>query len=143
MPTRPHNCMRWAERADDAARAVLAFDTAVDFARLAVSSAQGDVRGTPARTTAPLGTGAAADGSSRAGPAHGAAGRGVCSWPIDVTESIEACVAAADLAEEAARPDLLAQAALVIHGLGDPSANRTIPRPVRTCVGPAPGRRSW
>lgn len=114
----PGHCARWAERADDAARAVLAFDTAVDFAQLARSSAKGAPR---------KDSGAAADSSAaeqarltvRLAEALFLANR--------LPDSIEACVAAADLAEKAGRPDLLAQAALVIHGLGDPFANRTIP----------------
>ncbi len=126
------HCARWAERADDAARAVLAFDTAVEFARLALASAR----------DAP-GPGSGADPNGADGSAVGAtdATRIAAAEPARLTvrlaealflanrlpDSIEACVAAADLAETAGRPDLLAQAALVIHGLGDPFANRTIP----------------
>ena len=104
------NCVQWAQRADDDARAVLAFDDAADFAVLAVTAARQS----------------AADDAEliglliRLAEAQFLANR--------LPESVETCVEAAQLAESAGRGDLLATAALVVHGIGDPYANRTIPQ---------------
>lgn len=103
-------CMRWAQRADDDARAVLAFDDAAGFAALAVAAAEefGVDAGELARLVI------------RRAEALYLAGR--------LRESLDSCVHAADLAERCHRGDLVARAALVVHGLGDPDANRIIPR---------------
>ncbi len=108
-PNASDRCRAWAERADDAARAVLAFDDAARFARLAVTSAQevGAEDAELARLYIRL-------------------AEALCLGNY-LADSIRACVAAADLAEAADRPDLLAQAGLVVHGMGDPYTNRTIP----------------
>ncbi|WP_277452415.1 AAA family ATPase [Janibacter sp. DB-40] len=102
--------MRWAQRADDDARAVLAFDDAAGFAALAVAAAE--ACGVDAEERARL--------VIRRAEALYLASR--------VRESLDCCVHAADLAERCHRADLVAQAALVVHGLGDPDANRIIPR---------------
>ena len=47
-----------------------------------------------------------------------------------IAEAVRHCTAAADLAAATGRPDLLAAAALVVRGVGDPSVNATI---VRLC----------
>jgi DNA-binding CsgD family transcriptional regulator len=104
------HCARWAQRADDDARAVLAFDDAADFAGLAVAAARESSTDHAELTRLLI----------RLAEAQFLANR--------LPESIETCVDAAGLAEAAGRGDLLAQAALVVHGVGDPYANRTIPR---------------
>ncbi len=111
-------CRRWAERADSAARAVLAFDDAVRFAELAVDAARAE--GVEAADLARL--------VLRLGEARMLAGT--------VESSVQACAEAADLAELAGRPDLLAAAGLVVHGTGKPAraphrARDLRPRPRR------------
>jgi DNA-binding NarL/FixJ family response regulator len=101
-------CRRWAEVADQQARTVLAFDEAATFAELAVACAR-QTSASPdevARLLVRL-----ADGLFLANR---------------LFESIETCLAAADLADAAGRPDLVAAAALVVRGVGEPAANRTI-----------------
>ncbi len=109
-PGAAENCLRWGQRADDAARAVLAFDDAARFAALAVSAARdaGCCDADLARLLV------------RLAEALMLANR--------LSESVRTCEEAARRAEAAGRGDLLAQAALVIHGTGDPYANQVIPR---------------
>lgn len=100
-------CRIWAERADAQARQALAYDDAVSYAGLALDSAQraGGDDADRARLLVRL-----AEAQFLAGA---------------VERSIATCTAAADLAESAGRADLLAQAGLVVHGLGS-VAYRTI-----------------
>jgi DNA-binding CsgD family transcriptional regulator/tetratricopeptide (TPR) repeat protein len=105
---RPRECVDWARRAAVQAHSILAYDEAASFAELAMEQAQ----------------------------ACGAVGAELAEIAVElararfaaeqVPESIDACVLAADLAEAAARPDLLAEAALVIHGIGSIDVYRVI-----------------
>ncbi|WP_210441259.1 ATP-binding protein [Nocardioides xinjiangensis] len=101
-------CARWAEVADDEARACLAFDDAVGFAALAVEAA---------RRSGASGE-ALAGALVRLAEAQFLGDR--------VPEALRTCQEAAALAEAAGRSDLLASAALVVQGLGDPGANRVV-----------------
>ena len=92
-------CQIWAGRADTEARQALAYDDAVRYAELALSCAQqagGDAE--RARLLIRL---AEAQFLANA-----------------LEPSVSSCSAAADLADAARRPDLLAQAGLVVHGIG-------------------------
>jgi DNA-binding CsgD family transcriptional regulator/tetratricopeptide (TPR) repeat protein len=93
-------CRIWAERADAEARQALAYDEAVCYAELALDSARraGCDESEWARLLIRL---AEAQFLANA-----------------VEQSIASSAAAADLAESAGRTDLLAQAALVVHGVG-------------------------
>ncbi|MFI6096364.1 ATP-binding protein [Lentzea sp. NPDC051213] len=94
-------CTRWATVAAHAATAGLAYDDAVRFAALALDSAEH----APARDRAALMVDLA-----RAEFLVG-----------EVDASLGHCRAASLLAQEAGAPELIADAALVITGLGDPS----------------------
>jgi DNA-binding CsgD family transcriptional regulator len=96
-------CVRWARAAARSATTSLAYDEAARFAALALHAAEADD--------------APADGllielTLGAARAEFVAGH--------IEESLGLCQAAARLAEDAGRPDLLAAAALVITGMGDP-----------------------
>lgn len=101
-------CVYWAREAGRSATASLAHDEAARFTGLALRAAEAD-------------TGSAdvpviilrAELSLDAARAEFAAGR--------IEASLEHCQAAARLAGEASRPDILAAAALVITGIGDPA----------------------
>lgn len=98
---------RWAERADDEARARAAHDDAIRFARRALEWSPDRDPAERARLHLRLAeTLALAD---------------------QVADALAACADAADLAEAAGRPDLLARAALVVHGSGNPLIFRVVP----------------
>jgi DNA-binding CsgD family transcriptional regulator len=103
------HCQSWAEAADDQARAALAYDDATRFADLAVDCA--------------LRRGASDE--ERARVLVRLAEALLLSNRIEA--SMQACVEAADLAEESGRADLLARAALVVHGVGHPLFAQLIP----------------
>jgi DNA-binding NarL/FixJ family response regulator len=103
-------CAIWAERADERARSLLAYTDAAAFADLAVSSAR---------------AGGADDAEIARLLVRLAEARMLAH---DLGRSVDACVDAARLAESAGRPELLARAALVVHGVGDPNALRTVQR---------------
>ena len=94
-------CVRWASEAARSAMASLAYDEAARFAALALEAAGAD--GADAGLRAQL----ILDGAR----AEFAAGH--------IAASLAGCQAAARLADEAGRPDILAAAALVITGMGD------------------------
>ena len=100
-------CRAWAERADDEARAAAAHEDAVRFARLALDSAAGAGPAERARLLL------------RLAEALALADR--------VEDALDACTEAADLADAAGRPDLLARAALVVHGSGNPRIFSVVP----------------
>ena len=105
---RPRECVDWARRAAVQAHSILAYDEAASFAELAMTQAQ-------------------ACGFAGAELAEIAVELAGARFAAEqVPESIEACVLAADLAEAAGRPDLLADAALVIHGIGSIDVYRVI-----------------
>ncbi|MEP7177980.1 MAG: AAA family ATPase [Pseudonocardiales bacterium] len=108
-PDASEQCLVWAQRADDDARAALAFEDAVRFAELAVDSARRHAASDAelARLLVRLAEAQVYDGR--------------------VEASAQTCVAAAQLAERAGRADLLAAAALVIHGVGHPVVHRVVP----------------
>ncbi|MGI9005382.1 MAG: ATP-binding protein [Streptosporangiaceae bacterium] len=93
-------CQLWAEHADAEARRALAYDEAVRYAELALDCSRraGDDEAERARLLVRL---AEAQFLANA-----------------VERSVASCAAAADLAESAGRADLLAQAGLVVHGVG-------------------------
>ncbi|WP_053734833.1 LuxR family transcriptional regulator [Nocardia sp. NRRL S-836] len=99
-PDAAAECTRWATAAARAATADLAYDDAVRFAALALGSAAQ----APVRERAVL--------SLDLARAEFLAG--------DVGASLGHCRAAARLAGEAGAPELVAHAALVVTGLGDP-----------------------
>jgi DNA-binding CsgD family transcriptional regulator len=94
-------CTRWATEAARAATADLAYDDARRFAALALASAGR----TPARERAVL-------------TLDLARAEFLCG---EVDSSLDHCRTAARLAQDAGEPDLMAEAALVITGLGDPA----------------------
>lgn len=102
-------CLRWSEVADERARAACANDDAARFAELAVACGR-RTGAEPAELARLLVRLAEA-----------------CLFANHVAASLAACVAAADLAEGAGRVDLLAEAGLVVHGMGHPAVHRTIP----------------
>ncbi|GAB2458272.1 ATP-binding protein [Jatrophihabitans fulvus] len=91
---------RWAERATDEALGALAHDEAVRFAALAVTAAEDDRADDAELARLLVRLAAAAVRAAR------------------FEEAVSACVRAADRADRAARPDLLADAALAVHGVG-------------------------
>ncbi|MEU3642249.1 AAA family ATPase [Lentzea sp. NPDC034063] len=93
----PAECTRWATEAARAATAELAYDEAVGFAALALASSE--------EKTAEL--------TLELARAEFLAG--------DTAASLDHCRTAARLAEQSGTPDLIAEAALVITGLGDRS----------------------
>nr|QEO74058.1 LuxR family transcriptional regulator [uncultured bacterium] len=95
------HCVRWARRAAAGAVTDLAYDEAVEFARLAMLIPDAETILELAR-------------------AEFLAGR--------MGESLEHCDQAARLAEATDRPDLLAAAALVMTGIGDPKTTTAIDR---------------
>ncbi len=100
-------CQIWAGRADTEARQALAYDDALRYAELALNCAQQ----------------AGGDDAERARLLIRLA---EAQFLANVLEpSVSSCSAAADLADAAGRPDLLAQAGLVVHGIGA-SAYHTI-----------------
>jgi DNA-binding CsgD family transcriptional regulator len=96
-------CVRWAREAARAAATSLAYDEAARFAALALHAAEADAE--PA-------DGLRIELTLDAARAEFVAGH--------IEECVRLCQAAARLAEDAGRPDLLAAAALVITGMGDP-----------------------
>ena len=103
----PGQCRIWAERADSEARRALAYDDAVRYAELALSCAEQ----------------VGSDDTERARLLILLAEAQFLANAVE--PSVRSCAAAADLAEAAGRTDLLAQAGLVVHGIGS-SAYGTI-----------------
>lgn len=101
----PARCLPWAMRADDAARAALAYEDAARYAELAVSSAH-DARLDPSEALVRLAEVQLLQGFAE--------------------RSARTCVEAAEAAERAGRADLVAAAALVVHGSGLPTVYRLI-----------------
>jgi DNA-binding CsgD family transcriptional regulator len=102
------HCLRWARLAARSASAALAYDEAARFAALALLAADA------------LDAGARAELTVEAARAEFVAGH------IDAT--LARCHAAVRLAQEADRPDLVAAAALVITGMGDPDVTQAVDR---------------
>ncbi len=96
-------CTRWAREAARSAAASLAYDEAARFAALALQAAEADA-------AAP--DGLRAELTLEVARAEFVAGR--------IEACLGHCQAAARLAEQAGRPDILTAAALVITGMGDP-----------------------
>jgi DNA-binding CsgD family transcriptional regulator len=106
-------CVRWAREAARSAAASLAYDEAARFAALALHAAEAD---TAQDGTA--GAGLRAELTIDAARAEFAAGH--------IEASLAYCQTAARLAEDAGRPDILAAAALVITGMGDPATTAAV-----------------
>ena len=104
----PAHCMRWAGEAARAATASLAYDDAARFSELALHAA-GE---------------ASADDGQRAALTIDLARAQFVAGRIEA--SLGHCQAAARLAERDGRADLLASAALVITGLGDPTITAAV-----------------
>jgi DNA-binding CsgD family transcriptional regulator len=104
------HCVRWARAAARSATAALAYDEASRFTALALHAAEAD----PAQTGAAL----RAELTLDAARAEFVAGH--------IEASLAFCQAAARLAEDAGRPDILAAAALVITGMGDPATTAAV-----------------
>ena len=103
-------CWHWARRAAAQAGAALAFDEAARFAALACE--QATLAGAPVAVLAELSLDRARAQFDNA----------------DIREASDSCVEAAELSDRAGRPDLLAAAGLVIHGIGSPTVNRVVSR---------------
>jgi DNA-binding CsgD family transcriptional regulator len=101
-------CVGWASEAARSATAALAYDEAARFAALALEAADADGADTGLRAELTL---------DRA-RAEFTAGH--------IEASLSCCQAAARLAEQAGRPDVLTSAALVITGMGDPATNTAV-----------------
>ncbi|WP_330276498.1 AAA family ATPase [Lentzea sp. NBC_00516] len=111
----PAECTRWATEAARAATAELAYDEAVGFAALALASSE--------EKTAEL-TLALARAEFLAG---------------DTAASLDHCRTAARLAEQSGTPDLIAEAALVITGMGDRSLLTAVDQLCATALRHHPG----
>ncbi len=98
-------CLAWATRADDAARAALAYDEAAHYAALAVSCAR-ETDDSIAQTLVRLAQAQLLQGFAEI--------------------SAQTCVEAAVAARAVGRADLAADAALVVHGSGLPGVYRTV-----------------
>jgi DNA-binding CsgD family transcriptional regulator/tetratricopeptide (TPR) repeat protein len=101
------HCVRWSREAARSATASLAYDEAARFTALALHAAEADL----AQASA-AGTDLRAELTLDAARAEFVAGH--------IEASLAHCQSAARLAEDAGRPDILAAAALVITGVGDP-----------------------
>jgi DNA-binding CsgD family transcriptional regulator len=101
--------LRWAREAARSAAAALAYDEAARFTALALRAAEAD----PAPSAA-----LRAELTLEAAQAEFMAGH--------IEASLARCQAAGRLAEAAGRPDLLAAAALVITGMGDPPTTTAV-----------------
>ena len=101
------DCRDWAERADDEARAATAYDDAARFARLALDSSVGADRAERSRLLLRLAE--------------------ALTLADRVVDALDACTEAAELADAAGRPDLLARAALVVQGSGNPRIFAVVP----------------
>ena len=108
-------CWRWARAASAQASGALAFDEAIRFAAIATEQARlaGAVAVLPELTL----------DLARAQFDN-----------FDIRGAVENCVEAAELADRAGRPELLAAAGLVIHGIGSPEVNRVVRRLCRRAL---------
>ncbi len=102
-------CMRWAREAARSATISLAYDEACQFTGLALRAAEADP---------------AVPGAQRAELTLEVARADYVAGHIEA--SLAHCRAAARLAGEADRPDLVAAAALVVTGVGDPSTTAAV-----------------
>jgi len=119
------HCVRWAREAARSATTSLAYDEAARFAALALSAAEADTA--QPGSTAKAGTaqaGTAGDGDLCAELTLDAARAEFVAG--HVAASLAHCQTAARLAEDAGRPDILAAAALVINGMGDPATTAAV-----------------
>jgi DNA-binding CsgD family transcriptional regulator/tetratricopeptide (TPR) repeat protein len=112
------HCVRWARTAACSASAALAYDEAAQFAALALEAAEAGCPGAGMAGPGTAGAGLRAELTLDVARAEFAAGH--------IEASVARCQAAARLAEEAGRPDVLAAAALVINGIGDPPTNAAV-----------------
>jgi DNA-binding CsgD family transcriptional regulator len=106
-------CVRWAREAARSATASLAYDEAARFTALALHAAEADIA-----QTGTAGAGLRAELTLDAARAEFVVGH--------IEASLAACQSAAWLAEDAGRPDILAAAALVITGMGDPATTAAV-----------------
>jgi len=104
-PGAASHCMRWAREATRSATAALAYDEAARFAALALQAAEAD-------STSADGLRLRIELTLDAARAEFLAG--------DIESCIGHCHTAARLAEDGGHPDVVAAAALVITGIGDP-----------------------
>jgi DNA-binding CsgD family transcriptional regulator len=111
------HCWRWASQAAAQAGRALAFDEAARFAALAAKRA--DLAGASDAVRAELILQLARAQFDN----------------TDIRAAVDSCVEAAELAGRADRPDLLAAAGLVIHGIGAPEVNRVVRRLCQRALG--------
>jgi DNA-binding CsgD family transcriptional regulator len=111
------HCWRWARRAAARASSLLAFDEAARFAALAIE--QAGLAGAADAVLAEL--------TLELARAH--------FDNTDIREAVNNCIDALELAGRAGRPDLLAAAGLVIHGIGAPEVNRVVRRLCQRALG--------
>ncbi|HEY3088676.1 MAG TPA: AAA family ATPase [Jatrophihabitantaceae bacterium] len=102
-------CRKWAERADEVARAVFAYDDAAGYVRLALESAR------------QMGA-----NDADLSQLHIRLAEALFHATL-VRESTAQCRAAFELAERAGRADLMSRAALVIQGVNDPFTINIVP----------------
>ena len=120
-PTERLRAVDWARRAADEAMHRLAWEEAARLRRLALD----------------LG-GAAIDDDARCGLLLGLAQ--ALQRCGDLATSLATCSKAAQLARDMDRPDLLADAALVLQGVGDPALSRKLQTARRGSAGRPPER---
>ncbi|MEV6340036.1 AAA family ATPase [Nocardia vinacea] len=109
------DCAHWARIAAESARATTAYDDAIRFHQWAIEA-----------------TGPNASGPLRAELLIELARSEFEAGRID--DSIDHCAQAVAIAEQAARPDLVAAAALVVHGIGTPKVIATVDRLCRSAL---------
>ena len=119
------HCVRWAREAAGSATTSLAYDEAARFAELAMHAAEADST--------------SADGL-RIELALDAARAEFVAGHIEAC--LRLCQTAARLAEDAERPDILAAAALVITGVGDPVTTSAVEALCAKAIRAMPGEDS-
>src|SRR5690349_13590121 len=117
------HCVRWARAAACSAAAALAYDEAAQFAVLALEAAEAGATSGMMGSEGTAGSGTT-DAVLRAELTLDVAQAEFAAGHIEA--SVARCQAAGRLAEEAGRPDILAAAALVISGIGDPTTNAAV-----------------
>ena len=124
-PGQAAHCARWAREAARSATALLAYDEAARFAVLALHATEAD--------------GAQPEGL-RAELALDAARAEFVAGHVEA--SLAHCQAAARPVEDARRPDIVAAAALVITGMGDPATTAAVDTLCARALGAVPAENT-
>lgn len=114
-PEAKPDCAHWARIAAESARAATAYDEAIRFHQWAIEA-----------------SGPSAPGPLRAELLIELARSEFEAGRID--DSVDHCVQATAIAEQSARPDLIAAAALVVHGIGTPKVIARVDRLCRNAL---------